>query len=329
MSRHRPGNVWLWVLLLLWVCPAPGGEVEMATAAEALRPDPGYHQEEPVTCGPLVTDTCLPLDQGKLSVQAFWLLGVTGGRLSPNWRWGSAQGDFLSFAMPVKIIYGLAPRTEAFLVIPYVHNWARGVQPPGRPGEGAADFGGLGDINLTLKYLLREETSLFPAVTGLASVNFPTGHHRPLNPARLGTDALGCGAYIFTGGVNFFKKLLPLEFYGNLWYSVPTAAPGDNPSVGSVVKTTPGRDFVTANCAVEYILSRRFDLLLEVYSQWETSRVLAHHPGSSPAVLMGLLPGVEFIYSPRWTSALGVAIDLVGKNNDRKITPMFTIVHNF
>jgi len=81
---------------------------------------------------------------------------------------------------------------------------------------------------------------------------------------------------------------------------------------------------------VEYVFSRYFDFLLEFYSQWETSRVFAHHhPPSAPAAIFGILPGVEFIYSQRWTSALGVAIDLVGKNNDRKITPIFTIVHNF
>jgi len=57
--------------------------------------------------------------------------------------------------------------------------------------------------------------------------------------------------------------------------------------------------------------------------------MFAHHPGTPPASIFGVLPGLEFIYSPSWTSALGVAIDLVGKNNDRKITPMFTIVRNF
>ncbi len=327
MAR-RPGKIRLWLLLALCLWPAAAPGVETGKVPEAPPADPGYHEEEPVTCGPLITDTCLPLDQGKLCIQAFWQLGFTQGRFSPNWRRVTAGGDFTSFAMPVKIIYGLAPATEVFVIIPYVHNWARGVNTPALPEKGSADFGGLGDLDLTLKRLLREETAWFPAITGLVSTTFPTGHHSPLNPGRLGTDALGSGAYVFTGGFNFFKKLLPLEFYGNLWYNVPTVAP-KVPSIGSVAKTNPGRDFVTANVAVEYIVSRHFDLLLEFYSQWETSRLFAHHPGTPPAVLFGILPGVEFIYSRRWTSALGVAIDLAGKNNDRKLTPMFTIVHNF
>jgi hypothetical protein len=328
MRRCCSGKVWLALLLLLWSWPAPGKGMESGPVREALPPDPGYHEEEPVTCGPLITDTCLPQETGKLSIQAFWLLGFTAGRFSPNWRWLSAGGDFVSFAMPVRIIYGLAPKTEVFVVIPYVHNWVGGVNTPALPGKGSADFGGLGDINLTLKYLLRDETAWCPAITGLVAAYFPTGHHEHLHLGRLGTDALGSGAYIFTGGCNFFKKVLPLEFYGNLWYSVPTVAP-NVPSLGSVAKTSPGRDFVTANVAVEYVFSRYFDFLFEVYSQWETSRVFAHHPASSPAALLGVLPGVEFIYSRRWTSALGVAIDLAGKNNDRKFTPIFTIVHNF
>jgi len=182
MRLWRPGKIWPWLLLVLWLWPGAATGVEMGTAQEALPPNPGYHEEEPTTCGPLVTDSCLPLEKGKLSIQAFWLVGFTAGRFSPNWRWVSAGGDFVSFSMPVKIIYGLAPRTEVFVVIPYVHNWARGVKTPAMPGKGDADFGGLGDINLTFKYLLRDETDRCPAVTGLVSANFPTGHHEHIHP---------------------------------------------------------------------------------------------------------------------------------------------------
>ena len=42
-------------------------------------------------------------------------------------------------------------------------------------------------------------------MTGHFAVVFPTGHHAPLNPGRLGTDDLGSGAYSFTVGLDLSK----------------------------------------------------------------------------------------------------------------------------
>lgn len=114
--------------------PAPGAET--GPPPPSLPPNPDYRVAEPVTCGPLITDTCLPLDHGKLSLQAFWMVGLTAGRFSPNWRWVSPGGGFVSLAMPLKIMYGLAPRTEVCLIIPYVHIWARGGEYPRPAGKG-------------------------------------------------------------------------------------------------------------------------------------------------------------------------------------------------
>ncbi len=46
---------------------------------------------------------------------------------------------------------------EVFVMIPYIHKWASNVNNPGPGGERSASFGGLGDIDLTLKYRLVEE----------------------------------------------------------------------------------------------------------------------------------------------------------------------------
>lgn len=64
--------------------------------------------------------------------------------------------------MSLKLTYGLWNNLEVYTVIPYIHNWAGNVNETGPNGERAAAFGGLGDINLTLKYRLVEEGPVAP-----------------------------------------------------------------------------------------------------------------------------------------------------------------------
>ena len=47
-------------------------------------------------------------------------------------------------------------------MIPFIQNWAGSVNEPGPNGERSASFGGIGDINLTFKYRLVEETETGP-----------------------------------------------------------------------------------------------------------------------------------------------------------------------
>ena len=78
--------------------------------------------------------------------------------------------------MDWKFTYGLWNNLEVFVVVPFVHNWANSVNEPGPNGERSASFGGLGDVNLTFKYRLVEETETRPTVTALFATDFPTGH---------------------------------------------------------------------------------------------------------------------------------------------------------
>jgi len=63
--------------------------VELAAAEKAEKKKEGA----PPTCGPIITDACLPIDTGKFSVQVTWALSFYMGNYSPNWRYISAGGD--------------------------------------------------------------------------------------------------------------------------------------------------------------------------------------------------------------------------------------------
>jgi len=204
-------RVLLLVGLVLVTAPA-WGEEEDPQPGNARPAQIGVAPICPCTFGPLLVETAAPLEKGAFSIQPLFALSFTGGTFSPNWQPRSAGGDFLSLSIPVKFTYGLTSNLEVFVIVPYTHNWASHVDEPGPKGERNADFGGLGDIILSLKYRFVKETDTRPTVTAFCAVEFPSGHHSPLNPARLGTDEIGSGHYRFTGGSMCQSGCTPSSF---------------------------------------------------------------------------------------------------------------------
>jgi hypothetical protein len=255
---------------------------------------------------------------------------VVAGNFSTNWRRVSAGGNFCSLEMPVKFTYGLAPNIEIYLTSVMFQNWAGQVSAPG-PGESrSASFAGFGDLYFTAKYQLWAETTWRPTVTPLLSVNFPTGHHYNLNPARLGTDALGDGMFVFTPGVNLAKWIGPVYLYVNLWYSFPTRESGASPNqqASPLLLAVYGRDLITANLAAEWPLTAHWVALLECYSSWNVGPLFRYSRGAITHDV-GVLPGIEYLFNSRWSCELGVAIDLAGKNSFYSYTPIFTAIMAF
>lgn len=296
-----------------------GGETAPAAAAgkEEAKDD-----ECPATFGPIITDTAVPLEKGKFAVQPTFGLGFATDNLTRSWRRVSAGGNFKTFGMDWKFSYGLMKNMEVFVVVPYVHNWANNVKEPGPNGERSTSFGGLGDVNLTMKYQLLEEGPKNPTVTALFATGFPTGHSKRLNPGLLGVDAMGCGAYVFTTGLNLSKQVNTFIFYGNLWYSMQTAFTCDDG------RQYP-RDFVTVNLAAEYIITKKWIALLELTSSWDGGRLFGHKANTPPGALLSVLPGIEYMATDKLSFALGVNFDLIGKNSTANITPLLSLAYCF
>jgi hypothetical protein len=307
--------LWVW---MLFRTPAVYGE----EAPSAEEPPITRETSSRVTTGPIITDTTIPQPLGTATLVVPTFLSLTRGNFSPGWRRVSAGGDFRTLATPAQLYYGLAPRTEIYVVVPYLHNWAGNLNYPGPNGQKYADFGGLGDIDFTGKYLLLEERAKFPAVAGVFSTTFPTGRHRSLNPGNLGTDQLGWGAYGFTPGLNFFKNAAPFLLYGNLWYSMFTDA-----TIAGV--RAHYRDLVTVNLAAEYPLPGPWVLLCEFVSLYDAGRVIGPRSNLPPKAIISILPALEFIANDDFYLAAGVLIDLWGKNTPYSYTPNFSIYYNF
>ena len=359
----RSVRIWLFLLLAFclvypvcgWVNAVTAAEVKAKTASappatpeevggrgEGYRPEEeegkketkkeeAQEEECPSTFGPIITDTAIPIEKGMFAVQPTFGLGFVTNSFTRSWRRVSAGGNFQSFGMDWKFTYGLFNNLEVFVVVPYVHNWAGQVDEPGPNGERAASFGGLSDINLTFKYRLVEEGPRMPTVTALFATDFPTGHYRRLNPSILGIDEIGGGAYVFTTGLNLSKYIKPFIFYANFWYSMQAAFSnmGEDDNGSSVYFRNYPRDFVTVNLAAEYPIVGKWVALLELTSFWDGGRLFGHQSNVAPAALVSVLPGIEYMATEKFSLALGVNIDLFGKNGDATVTPLLSMVYAF
>ena len=289
----------------------------------------------PDTCGPLISDTCIPIEEHHASLQVLGTLSIYTANFTQNWRSVSTKGDLFTFNMPVKFTYGPVKNLETYIIAPFIVNWVNNVDKSqaGPNGERSASYAGIGDITTVAKYLVLEEGEICPAVAAVGGITWPSGHAHHLNPRFLpaagAADAVGTGAFTFTTGVNLFKWVKPFLLYSNIWLNSPinifkmTAGNSKEPPVRAM-------ESVTFNLAAEYPLTERWTLLLEMYSTWTWNTILTPVGSQTPSTLLGFLPGIEYRFSGNWSCSAGCAFDTIGKSpTSRTIGPTFAVCHNF
>jgi len=307
-----------------------GGEKVAAEGIEKGGPGQGFQpeaeiakgEEVPATFGPIVTDTAIPIEKGHFAVQPTFGFSFKTDSFTGNWKRGSTGGDYQSFSNDWKIAYGPIENMEVFVVIPVAYNWARNVDEPSPDVKRSASSGGLGDLNLTMKYRVVEETKCLPTITALFAVDFPTGKFKNLNANDLETDEIGSGSYVFTPGINFSKYIKPFIVYANLWYSMSTDHTGDDG------KKHP-RDTVTINLAAEYPITEKWVALMELTSSWGAGRLFGPKANTDQEDLLSVVPGIEYMATDKFAMAFGINFDLIGRNEDATIGPLFSMVYSF
>ena len=233
LSTHRRILLFLTlVLALTWTLAALPAAAQGPGAGPLLeKPQPtsetsgpGEKKEEaPTTCGPLISDSCIPIEEHHASMQVLGALSLYTANFTPNWRTVSTRGNFYTFQMPVKFTYGPTKNLETYIVVPFIANWCNSVNPAiaGTNGERAAGYAGIGDITTVAKYNLLPEGEFRPAVTAVGGIGWPTGHASHLNPTFLAQDAVGTGSFNFITGLNLYKWVKPFLFYSNIWLNSP------------------------------------------------------------------------------------------------------------
>ena len=304
---------------------APLIEKSVAPPAEEKK------EAAPTTCGPLISDTCLPIEEHHANLQVLGALSLYTANFTPGWRTVSMKGNFYTFNMPVKFTYGPVKNLETYIIVPFIYNWVNHVDrgAAGINGERSASYAGIGDITAVAKYLLLEEGDIHPAVTAVGGVGFPSGHASHLNPRFPGQwDAIGTGSFNFITGVNLFKWVKPFLLYSNIWLNTPVNIFPLKPTDFS--NNARSLEYVTFNLAAEYPLNKKWILLLEMYSFWNWSNIYTPIGFQTPTALLGFLPGIEYIATENWSLSAGCAFDTIGKfPSSRTIVPQFTVYYNF
>ncbi|MFZ5448647.1 MAG: transporter [Thermodesulfobacteriota bacterium] len=300
---------------------SPPGLKALATSGEENPAD--KQAGAPTTSGPLITDTCIPIEANHLQLQLTFVPTFYPGNFTSNWRRVSYGGNYFTYYMPLKITYCPLKNWETYVIIPYVQNWNSSPNTPGPNGETSATYAGIGDISWFTKYLLLEETDFQPAVSGLLGLGFPSGHASHLTPVFLGTDAVGTGSFAFTTGFNLYKYVKPLLLYGNIWLTTPVNLYQDRQD------TVRSREYLTINLAAEYPLTTKWVALLEFFSIWTWTNISTPQGYQSPNTYVGVLPGIEYLLSDKWAFSAGAAFYLFGKQGSIQYMPTLSVYYNF
>jgi hypothetical protein len=318
--------------------PAPLWADEAGLAPpKPTSPEVGTAISLPSTTGPIVTDLAITQAYQTWTAQITPAMTFTGGAFNRDWQRRSvganlptqkeqidAAGNYKSLQVPVEIYYGLTPRMDVSVTIPFIQNWASEVGPPSQ----AANFGSLGDSSLQLRYRLLTGTPTATTVTGYFSVLFPSGHASRLEPKLVGIDQTGLGALAFTWGIDVFKYLpdVPILLYANIWYT--NYADGN---AGGARVYYP--DQVKVNLAMEIPFrnspSNRWAFLLEVLSNWDAGRMFGPRANQASSAIISALPALEFLPTSWLHLAAGVQVSLWGKNSLYGYTPTLALFLNF
>ena len=333
------------VLVISWTLAASSALAQEPGALPLLEnpqtpfelPGPPEKKEEaPSTCGSLITDTCIPIEEHQASLEVLGALNINRANFTPNWRQVSMHGDFFTFNMPVKFTYGPTRNLETYIVVPFIVDWCRSLAAnmAGPNGETHATYAGIGDITTIAKYLVLEEGKVRPAVDLVGGVGWPSGHASHLNPSFLLQDAVGTGSFNFISGINLsklvqpFALLKPFLLLSNIWLNSPiNLYPIRSSDFPPNVRN---RENVTFDLAAKYSLNKEWILLLKMYSTWAWSNPGTESLGfQSPTTVLGFQPGIGYIYSGKWSFSAGCAFDALGKFGSAKITPAVSVKYNF
>jgi len=83
------------------------------------------------------------------------------------------------------------------------------------------------------------------------------------------------------------------------------------------------------NLAAELPFHRKWVALLELTSTWDGGRLFGHKANTPSGALLSILPGIEYMATDKFSLALGVNVDLAGKNADATVTPLLSMVYAF
>ena len=134
-----------------------------------------------------------------------------------------------------------------------------------------------------------------------------------------------------TRGLNLQKYLEPFILDSNIWYRVGTSYTADGADAdGNLTQVRVKSPQWRYHQPAEYPITKKWVALFEVISGWDTGfQLLGKRSNQKQGSFLAVSPGLEFIATDKLSFALGVGVDIIGKNNDATVTPILSMVYAF
>ncbi len=275
----------------------------------------------PSTAGPITTWTAPLVGKGKLAVQPFAFYNITRGEFDSQGHYHSLPaGDSESqFQEQFFAQYGITDRLELDAQTVYQEYYIK------QDGEKAHDEG-FGDSYLFSRYQILDDKGWVPTVDGLLQLKMPTGKYQHLDADKLGTDSTGAstggGSWDTGFGLMATKKLNPFLVHADIIYSIPQEVRVNG------AKTIYG-NYLNCDAAVEYILPKGFNLMMELNGliqgdRWQDG---AYVP-SSDLKSLTFAPGIGWS-NDKIQTLIAYQRVLTGTNTDANDSIVATFVYNF
>jgi len=287
--------------------------------------------------GPMLAPNAATLPQGHVLLEPYLYDLISNGHFdsSGGRHSGPYEHDVGSQGY---LLYGLTDRITAGMIPRFSYD-----EPAGAANSSGID---VGDITLQAGYGLTRYVpgETMPATALVVQLTVPTGRYDQL---RRASDGVGAGAW--TSALAFYSqdyfwmpngRILRLRL--DLTYAVSTSVGLRDESVygtplGFRGRAWPGDGF-TADAAAEYSLTSRWVLAFDVVYQNNantrvTGLVTAPEGGapegfatdSGAAYSIAFAPAIEYNWSSRIGTLLGVRIIELGRNTSASLTPAIAL----
>lgn len=288
--------------------------------------------------GPMLAPNAATLPQGHVLLEPYLYDLISNGHFdsSGGRHSGPYEHDVGSQGY---LLYGLTDRITAGMIPRFSYD-----EPAGAANSSGID---VGDITLQAGYGLTRYApgeTMMPATAIVVQLTVPTGRYDQL---RRASDGVGAGAW--TGALAFYSqdyfwmpngRILRLRL--DLTYAVSTSVGLRDESVygtplGFRGRAWPGDGFTT-DAAAEYSLTSRWVLAFDVVYQNNantrvTGLVTAPEGGapegfatdSGAAYSIAFAPAIEYNWSSRIGTLLGVRIIELGRNTSASLTPAIAL----
>ena len=317
-------------------CTLLAGSAAVTAAAAAAAAAPTEESlEDAWWTGPMLAPNAAMLPQGHMLIEPYLYDLISNGHFdaAAGRHSGPYEHDVGSQGY---VLYGVTDRVTAGLIPRFSYNEPAGAANSSRIG--------VGDLTLQAGYGLSEfqPGQRVPAISVVVQETVPTGRYDRLDRS---SDGLGAGAWtsalaLYSQDYFWMPNGRILRARLDLTYAVSSSVGLRDASVYGTPNGFRGRAYpgagLTADAAAEYSLTSHWVLALDVvYQRNASTRVsgsLLPPPPGEPALVdfqsnsgrsysIGFAPAIEYNWSSRIGTLVGVRIIELGRNTSASLTP--------